>query len=199
MPALRSVRFRLVMLAIATGLTGLGAGVWWFAGSDTTTHAAATCDQLPALTAQPYEPIRIGPVAFDPGPDLGAGSRLKWVGRDDRGYIVKSFLWFDRGDQPLVVTGLHESADRPLLFDYSASGYSDRAEIDPSPSGPGLAPQGASPGTIRGIPGALAAPALGPYRLTVRRADGQEWTKTIWICESANPPRDPSRSSAGGT
>ncbi len=181
----RSARLRVLLLAATIGLAFLGLLFWW--KSSESARAVASCKELTITVTEQYEPIRIGPVAFDPGAELASGAQLRWVGRDAAGYIIKSFLLIDPGNHSLVLTGRQQSTGRALLFSYSADGYVERLEIDPASSGW----QGSNPRQMRGIPGALAAPDLGAYRVTVRRSDGREWAKTLWICDPINPPRRP--------
>lgn len=149
---------------------------------------ALTCTSIRPGEPKHYEPIAIGPVAFDPGPELSSGTQFRWIGHGTDGYIIKSFLAMARSAGKVSVIGRNVATSARLQFSYRGQGYEERLELDAEADRVRAA--FSSPERLA-FPGALAAPDLGVYRVTVE-SDGQTWSRTISICSPGNPPRVPS-------
>ena len=137
---------------------------------------------------KPYEPISIGPVAFDPGPELSSGTDFRWVAQEQHGYIVKSFLGLERAAGKVTISARNLATGARLLFSYTGMGYQERLDLNAEAD---IARAAFSSPERLAFPGALAAPDLGVYRVAVE-SDGRTWSRTISICSPGNPSRAPS-------
>jgi hypothetical protein len=148
-----------------------------------------TCAALGTAAPGTYAPIRVGPISFDPGPGVASGTDIRYLGKTNDGYIIKSFIAVERfSSGRLRLTGTNLATGAALTFDYPqeppGDGYRaemvfpadqmDRISLRPPVDQPAPAYWAA--------PGAWAAPELGLYEVRVEDDDGHRWATTISIC-----------------
>ncbi|MBA4180784.1 MAG: hypothetical protein C0506_09370 [Anaerolinea sp.] len=150
----------------------------------------STCAEAVAMPPLgPDDPVRVGPVSFETGPDAISGPEIRYFDKGKDGYVIKIFIVIEKfSSGQLTLTGKHVVSGAALTFDYPqepmGTGY-QREMVFPADRMDYLSlrpPAGVPVPPYWAAPGAWMAPELGAYEITVENDRGQRWSTNVLIC-----------------